>query len=116
MASIVRIYHDAWTSECKTHQLSIYTDIDVSLNTLELVHKMSVDITKLAVTVQNWFAKSGGCNIIDFTTVLECNKIIILNIISIIIIIIIINILNDTVFQLQGVLLKTNHKYIYFSL
>jgi len=89
----------------------------VSLNTLELVHKMSVDITKLAVTVQNWFAKSGGCNIIDFTTVLECNKIIILNIISIIIIIIIIiNILNDTVFQLQGVLLKTNHKYIYFSL
>jgi hypothetical protein len=35
---------------------------------------MPVDITKFAVAVQGWFMRGGGCNIIDFTTVLECNK------------------------------------------
>ena len=35
---------------------------------------MSVDITTFAVAVQNGFERCGGCNIIDFTTVMECNK------------------------------------------
>jgi len=35
---------------------------------------MPVDITKFAVAVQDWFVRCGGCNVIDFTTVLECNK------------------------------------------
>jgi hypothetical protein len=35
---------------------------------------MSVDITKFAAAVQNLFERFGVCNIIDFTTDLECNK------------------------------------------
>jgi hypothetical protein len=41
---------------------------------LKLVHKMFVDITKFVVAVPNWFVKSGVCNIIDITTVLEIKK------------------------------------------
>jgi len=35
---------------------------------------MSIDIIKFVVAVQIWFERFGGCNITDFTTVLECNK------------------------------------------
>jgi len=36
---------------------------------------MSVHITKFPAAVQNWFVRCGCCKIIDFTRVLECNKI-----------------------------------------
>jgi hypothetical protein len=35
---------------------------------------MYIDIIKFAVAVQIWFERFGGCNIIEFTTVLERNK------------------------------------------
>jgi hypothetical protein len=80
-------------------------------NTLKLVHNMSVDIRRFVAAVQNWFERFGACKIIDFTTVLECNKHTKVNIITIII-----NILPHTVFQLQCVRIHNNLKYTHFSL
>jgi len=36
------------------------------LNTLNFVYKMSVDILKFVVAVQNWFVRRAGCSIVDF--------------------------------------------------
>ena len=38
---------------------------------------MSVDITKFFVSVQNWFERFGGCNVIDFKQFWNVTKIII---------------------------------------
>ena len=65
----------------------------------------------LGTTNIKWFEGFGGCNIIDFTTVLECKKHNNSTIITIII-----NILAHTVFQLQSVPLNNNLKYTHFSL
>jgi len=36
------------------------------LNKLKFVYKMSVDVLKFVVAVQNWFVRRAGCSIIDF--------------------------------------------------
>jgi len=45
------------------------------LNINKLVHKMSVDIIKFVVAVQNWFESFGGCNVIDFKQFRNVTKI-----------------------------------------
>jgi hypothetical protein len=52
----------------------VYKNMDGLLYTVKRFHRMSVDIIKFPAAVQKWFVKCGLCNIIDFTTVLECNK------------------------------------------
>jgi len=38
--------------------------MDGLINTLKLVHKMSPDIIKFIIAVQNWFMRSGDYSII----------------------------------------------------
>jgi hypothetical protein len=72
---------------------------------------MSVDITKFAVAVQNWFVRCGVVTLLISQQCCNATKLIIVNIITIVII----NILTHTVFQLQSIL-NNNLKFTYFSL
>jgi len=68
--------------------------MDGFLNTVEIVHKMTVYITTFFIAVHKRLEKFGCCNVIDFKQFWNVTKIIIVNIITIIVI----NILAHTVF------------------
>jgi hypothetical protein len=43
-----------------------FWSFDLMFNTLKFVYKMSVDILKFVVAVQNWFVRRAGCSIVYF--------------------------------------------------